>query len=463
MEPLRIEEVVQACRGQLLGSGRKTVTGVSTDSRTVTPGDLFFAIKGERFDGHSFCEEAVKRGAAALVISDATALPAAAQAVVVQDTRQALNDLAAFYRRKLPVRVVAVTGSNGKTTTREMIATILAGKFRVVSAFSSYNNDIGVPLTVFRMGAETEIGVFEIEMNRLGGTRALARVCQPEVGVVTNVGDTHLEFMKSRYGVSLEKAELLAELSEKDWAVVNADDPAVMNISGRVCRSGCITFGLRERAEVFATDIVDLGLEGTSFKLQGEFPVRLAVPGRHNIMNFLAACGAARALGMEYAQMPERISCLRLPEHRLQVFRLGTITLIDDCYNANPQSMEAALDLLSRSAEAGRRVAFLGDMLELGGFAEEAHSALGQQVARCADRVAFVGHWGQHAAAVAVKAKMDPSSVRLYADSGEAVAELFDIVRPGDTILVKGSRQMRLEVIVQEIVNRYGKESDKVH
>lgn len=463
MEPLRIEDVVQACRGKPVGKGRKTVTGVSIDSRTAAPGDLFFAIKGERFDGHKFCSEAAARGAAALVVSDCSALPARAQGIIVQDTRQALCDTAGFYRKGLRARAIAVTGSNGKTTTREMIAAILSCRFRVVSAQGSYNNDIGVPLTVFRMDKGTEVGVFEIEMNRLGGTRALARVCRPEVGVVTNVGDTHLEFLKNRYGVSLEKAELLAELSEDDCAVVNADDPEVMNISGRLCRSGCLRFGLVNPADIFATEIEDLGLQGTRFRLLGQFPVNLGIPGRHNIMNFLAACGAARAVGVEYSEMPERVAGLRLPDHRLRVLKLGIVTLIDDCYNANPQSVEAAIEILCHSASPGQRVAFLGDMLELGDSAEQAHAALGQCVAECVDRVAFVGHFGAHAAGVAVKRKVDPSSIHLYASSAEAAAEAIDIVKPGDTILVKGSRQMRMETIVEEIVNRYGKESDKVH
>ncbi|MEO0082609.1 MAG: UDP-N-acetylmuramoyl-tripeptide--D-alanyl-D-alanine ligase [candidate division WOR-3 bacterium] len=467
MEPLKVEDVVRAVGGTLVRGGRKTITGVSIDSRAMRPGDLFFAIKGERFDGHEFVPDVLARGAAGAIVQvPPVNLPSSVRSrVVIQvaDTRKALADLARFYRSRLRTRVVAVTGSNGKTTTREMIAAVLASRHRVVSAEGNFNNDIGVPLTVFRLDSGTEFGVFEIEMNRFGGTRMLAQVCRPEVGVVTNIGDSHLEFMKDRMGVALEKAELLAELPEDGCAVVNADDPMVMNIAGRACRTRCLTFGIEKPADVFATEVRDLGLEGSEFRLMGQHPVRLSIPGWHNVVNFLAACAATRACGMEFADMPRALVRFTPPEKRLRVHRLGKVTLIDDSYNANPQSMAVAVELLCRNAAPGHRVAFLGDMLELGEYAVEAHSRLGQIVSTCLDRVAFVGPLGEHAASVAIKAGMDAKRFRLFADAGQLLSELFDMIRPGDTILVKGSRAMKMELVTQAILQHYDEEPDKVH
>lgn len=460
MEPLKVGDVVRAAFGSLVRPGRDTITGVSIDSRTVAPGDLFFAVRGERFDGHRFAAAAVARGAAGVVVADTSILPAEGLVIVVGDTRRSLGDLARYYRGRFKTRVAAVTGSNGKTTTRDMIAAVLSREHRVVCAQGSYNNDIGVPLTVFRLDSATEFGVFEIEMNQFGGTKMLARVCRPEVGIVTNIGDTHLEFMKDRRGVALEKQELLRELPKAGSAVVNADDEMVMAFSRRACRSRCLTFGIENKADVFATDIAERGLEGCEFRLQGEHSVRLGLPGRHNVYNFLAAAGACRALGFEFPTIAGSARRMRPAPMRLAVKRLGPVVLIDDSYNANPQSMEAALGLLCRNAEPGRRVAILGDMMELGGFAVEAHSRVGQLVAGCVDRVAFVGPLGQHAAAVAVKAGLDPGRVRLYTASGQVLAELFDIVKPKDTILVKGSRPMKMELVTEAITKKYGKESD---
>jgi UDP-N-acetylmuramoyl-tripeptide--D-alanyl-D-alanine ligase len=434
------------------------VTGVSIDTRTLKPGDLYVAIRGKRLDGHQFCTQAVQNGAVGVVVDSEAAVPQGALGVVVENTTEALGRIAFRHRERMSARVVAITGSNGKTTTKEILAAILARKFKTMKPQASYNNDIGVPLTVLSMTRETEAAVFELEMNELGGTARLARICRPETGVVTNIGDTHLEFMKDRHGVAQEKAELLQALPEKGAAVLNADDPLVMAIGAAYSPPRRVTFGLAEKAEVFATNIADVGLAGSRFRLMGRHDVALPIPGRHNVANCLAACAAAYAMGMQPGDMPEAIATVSVPPMRLRVVRLGMTTLIDDCYNANPQSMRAALEVLRRSASPERRVAFLGDMLELGESSADRHEALGREAGVVTSRLCLVGPMGEHVArgarAVGLEAVWRFESARLAREA------LFDIVRPGDTILVKGSRAMALESVSQEIVNGYGKENN---
>jgi len=308
---------------------------------------------------------------------------------------------------------------------------------------------------VLRMTRETEAAVFEIEMNELGGTARLARICRPEVGVITNIGDTHLEFMKDRHGVAQEKAELLQSLPEAGAAVLNADDPLVMAIGSVYAPPRRVTFGLEQKAEVFATDIRDDGLNGSQFKLLGKHEVALPIPGRHNVANCLAACAAACAMGMWSGDMPEAIAGLKSLPMRLRVLKLGDTTLIEDCYNANPQSVRAALDVLSQSAPVDRRVAFLGDMLELGESAQSRHESLGREVGALVNRLALVGPLGEFTARGATTAGL--AHIRRFETSAEAREALFDIIRPGDTILVKGSRAMAMELVSQEIVRYYDK------
>jgi len=455
LEPIRLNELVAATGGRLANGRELKVTGISIDSRTLKPGDLYVAIRGKRLDGHQFCKQAVELGAIGVVVDSEAAVPAGAVGVVVANTTEALGRIAFRHRERMWARVVAVTGSNGKTTTKEMLAAILALKFKTLKPEGSYNNDIGVPLTVLRMTREVEAAVFEIEMNEPGGTARLARICRPEVGVLTNVGDTHLEFMKDRHGVAQEKAELLQALPEKGAAVLNADDPLVMAIGSSYSPARRVTFGLEQKAEVFATDIEDAGLAGSRFRLMGKYEVMLPVPGRHNVANCLAACAGAYAMGMHPGDMPGAIAGLRPLPMRLRVLRLGETTLIDDCYNANPQSVRAALEVLRTNAPRERCIAFLGDMLELGGESAGQHERLGRELGAFVSRLVLVGPMGEHTARGASATGL--KQIRRFRTSTEAREALFDITTPGDTILVKGSRAMTMEIISQEIARRYDK------
>ncbi len=471
MERLSVSEVARVCGGVVVAGDANTIIGcISIDTRKLQPGDFYIAIKGKHRDGHQFVAEALEKGAKGVMVerlpdrvgrewNRAGAVPVVVQVV---DTRSALLALARWYRSKLAVRVVAVTGSNGKTTTKEMLAAILTERWRVVSAPASFNNDIGVPLTVLMMDKNTEVAIFEIEMNEPGGTLRLARVCQPEIGIVTNIGDTHLEFMKDRQGVAAEKAELIAALPKGGVAVVNADDPLVRELVSVGQREGevdVVRFGLGPKADVFGTDVVDQGIAGTRFLLQGKYPVRLPVPGRHNIVNFLAAAAAARALGVPFEAMVSAIERFVPAPHRLAVRRLNGVVLIDDTFNANPQSMAAALAVLTASAPKEKRVAVLGDMLELGESSYRLHQELGYRVGESVDRLVVVGNEAMAVVRGAEAAGLASSRIRVYRSGAAVGDELFDILQLGDTILVKGSRLMALEKITERIARFYGEKN----
>jgi UDP-N-acetylmuramoyl-tripeptide--D-alanyl-D-alanine ligase len=454
VDPIRLNEIVAATGGRLVNGRELKVTGVSVDTRTLKPGDLYVAIRGKRLDGHQFCEQAVEKGAVGVVVDSEAAVPTGKVGIVVANTTDALGRIAFRHRERMSARVVAVTGSNGKTTTKEILAAILALKFKTLKPEGSFNNDIGVPLTVLRMTRDIEAAVFEIEMNELGGTARLARICRPEVGVITNIGDTHLEFMKDRHGVAQEKAELLQALPDKGAAVLNADDPLVMAIGATYAPPRRVTFGLEQTAEVFAEDIEDAGLAGSRFRLMGKYEVTLPIPGRHNVANCLAACAGAYAMGMWPGDMPEAIARITPLPMRLRVVKLGDKTLIEDCYNANPQSVAAALDVLQGCNAVERRIVFLGDMLELGESARERHEAIGREVGVLVNRLVVVGPLGECAARGASAAGLE--QIRRFETAEQAREAVFDIIRPGDTILVKGSRAMAMEIISQEIVRLYG-------
>jgi UDP-N-acetylmuramoyl-tripeptide--D-alanyl-D-alanine ligase len=445
---------VTATRGRLVNGRELKVTGVSIDTRTLKPGDLYVAIRGKRLDGHQFCSQAIERGAVSVVVDAEQAVPAGGVGIIVDNTTEALARIAFRHRERMSARVVAVTGSNGKTTTKEILAAILAVKFKTLKPEGSFNNDIGVPLTVLRMTRDIEAAVFEIEMNELGGTARLARVCRPEVGVITNIGDTHLEFMKDRHGVAQEKAELLHALPDKGAAVLNADDPLVMAIGATYAPPRRVTFGLEQKAEVFATRVEDAGLGGSRFRLMDKHDVMLPYPGMHNVANCLAACAGAYAMGMWPGDMPDAIARLKPLPMRLRVTRLGDITLIEDCYNANPQSMDAALEVLRQAGTTDGRIAFLGDMLELGETARSQHEALGSKVGALVSRLVVVGPMGEFVAKGASAVGL--TQVWRFDTAAKALEAMFDIIRPRDTILVKGSRAMTMEVISHEIVRRYG-------
>jgi UDP-N-acetylmuramoyl-tripeptide--D-alanyl-D-alanine ligase len=450
------EELAAATGGRWTGAPPAEVGGVSTDTRTLAPGNLFVALRGERFDAHRFLGEAVARGAAAAVVAAGSG-PAPLPALVVPDPLAALGALARAHRRRFAIPVVAVTGSNGKTTTREMIASILATRGPVLRSEGNLNNEVGVPLTLFRLDGAHRAAVIEMGMSHPGEIGRLAAVAEPQVGVVTNAAPSHLEGLGSVDAVADAKAELYRGLPPGGVAVANADDARMLR---RAQESGrrIVTFavGRGRRGDVAALEILAQGPDGLRFLLgvgNREIEVRLPLVGAHNAANAAAAACAAIALGCTDREIVVGLAGARPPGRRLRLERLASgVLLLDDCYNANPLSMSAALRTLAELAGEARRVAVLGDMLELGAFEGEAHRNLGAEAARAG--VALLVGFGPRTRETvsAARAAGLPAEAALHTEDPGALAGLVkDRLRPGDVLLVKGSRGMKLERLVEAL------------
>lgn len=452
-----LAEVLQATGGELVRLGaHAALRGVTTDTRTIEPGELFVAIRGDTHDGHEHLAEAARRGAGAVMVerphADAS-LPCGV--VAVRDTLAALGDLAAWHRRRHPVPVLAVAGSNGKTTTKEMLAAILRhayGAHAVLHTRGTQNNLVGLPLTLLRLGDAERVVVLELGMNGPGEVWRLAEIASPDVGVITCVAPEHLEGVGSIRGAAEAEAELFRRLRPRATAVVNADDPYVVaaaeTFTGRTLRFG--TGG-----DVVASDVVDHGLDGTEFRLAFDgdaAPVRLRVAGRHNVTNALAAAAMASTQGVPLATIRDALEAFEAPSMRMQVERLASgVTVINDAYNANPGSMAAALQTLAAS-RAGRRLAALGEMRELGAEAEAAHEALGTAAAQARlDALYLLGPHAGRVRAGAEAAGMAADRIVVAVDHEDLAARLRAACRPGDLLLLKGSRGAALETVLRHL------------
>ena len=458
-------ELEAATGGRWASEPPEAVDGVSTDTRAVAPGALFVALKGENFDGHDFVEQARDGGARAALVSQAwieahSALPRGIPLLAVPDTLLALGGVARLHRRRFPATpLVAVTGSNGKTTTREMIGSILRRRGPALKTEGNLNNEIGVPVTLFGLSPEHWAGVVEMGMNHPGEIARLAAMTEPRVGVVTNAAPAHLEGLGSVDGVADAKAELYAALPADGIAVANADDPRVLR---RAEESGrrLVTFsvGRARKGDIAAVEILEHGPEGMRFVLaigNREVEASLALVGEHNAANAAAAAAAALALGCTDREIVAGLAEVRPVGRRLRVEKLASgVTLVDDCYNANPLSMSAALKTLGELARGGggRAVAVLGDMLELGVDEEALHRALGTAAARSglALYVAF-GPRSRAAAEAARDAGLAADAVIETEDVSALAATLRAWLAPGDVLLVKGSRGMKLERLVEAL------------
>jgi UDP-N-acetylmuramoyl-tripeptide--D-alanyl-D-alanine ligase len=432
---------------------------VSIDSRTVASGDFFIAIRGERFDGHQFVHEALQRGAlGALVDEAAAAADAPAGAVVVEaaDTTKALQDLARYVRRESGARVVAITGSAGKTTTKELCAELLSSRFRVFRNKGNLNNHIGLPLSLLELRTGPEAAVVELGMNHPGEIRTLVDVARPDVRVWTNVGDAHIGFFASADAIADAKAEILEHAGPEDQLVANADDPRVISraraFSGRI-----VTFGLAADADVRASHVRMLGLEGLRASVStpaGSFELSTRLLGYGNLSNVLAATAVAITFGVPVGDVATCAATFRAAHHRGELVRLpGGITLIDDSYNSSPAALARALEVLGAATGSARKIAVLGEMLELGAHAVPLHRAAGAAASSAGlDSLIVVG--GDAAARLAESARdsgMPASSVVYLNDRSQAIDEAVKRVRPGDLVLVKGSRGIGLDAVVDRL------------
>ncbi len=456
-----VQDIVRATQGALVtGDLAVPVTGVSIDSRTLGVGEAFFAIRGYRLDGHAFLGEAAGRGAACLVVHSLhDDVPANVPLVLVEDTTKALGRLAAYHRARFSVPVVAVTGSNGKTTAKELIAGVLGTRWQVLKPSASFNNQWGLPLTLLKLGPEHEAVVVELGTNRPGEIAHLAGLARPTVGVVTNVAAVHTEFLGSLDGVREEKAGLVRAVPADGWVVLNADDARVADLT-RDAAARVITYGRAATAQVRAVGDAVETARGVTFALEAggaRATVTLALAGRHNVLNALAAAAVGVALGVPLEAIARGLAEAQPVAGRCVWRAAGQVRILDDTYNANPVSLRAALETVAAGRGAGRLVVVLGDMLELGAITEEAHRDAGRAaVAAGADELVGVGRsalWAVEAARGAGLAQAHHATT--FEDT---VAHLLKRLVPGDTVLVKGSRGMRLERVVDALVARLARE-----
>ena len=450
MDATTLEKIALWAGGRLAaGDPATTVDGVCTDSRALQAGDLFIALRGETFDAHEFVTEAAKRGALAAIVEHAPAeLPPDFGVIVVADTLRALQQLAGEYRRSLSLQVVALTGSNGKTSTRDLTACVLAGHFQVTKTEGNFNNHIGLPLTMLRARGSDQIGVFEIGMNHPGEIAPLAALAVPDVAIVTNIGLAHIEFMGSREAIALEKGMLVEALNPSGTVILNADDEYSAQLAKRTT-ADAIFAGIG-RGDVQATGLRP-HFTGTRFTLHAHgrsVDAELPVPGEHMVSNALLAVAAGLVFGLSLEQCAEGLKKVQLTKGRLEQKIIRGIHILDDTYNANPDSMGAALRTLATMPAAGRRIAVLGRMGELGVESERGHKLVGEVAAReHIDCVVCVGQEAEWIAETAWSGGVE--KVVRAADADEATKVLRELAKPGDIVLIKGSRSAKMERIVE--------------
>jgi UDP-N-acetylmuramoyl-tripeptide--D-alanyl-D-alanine ligase len=460
---LFVEEVLRATGGKLLqGEGNVSFRGISIDSRTIVEGDLFIALKGPRFDGHHYALEALRKKAGGVVIEEDKAgdfrwngyRPRVV--VAVKDSLQALGDLARERRRKYRTPLVALTGSNGKTTTKEMMSACLETTFPILKTEGNLNNLVGLPLTLLNLTEKEKVVILEMGMNIPGEVRRLTEIAEPDVGLITNIEKSHLQGMGSLERIKEEKGELFHKMRKDGTILVNQDDSRVVDLA-RLFPGQKITYGVGHPADLMAKDIHLKGEKGTSFTLlsgKEEMEINLPLLGRHFVPNALSAVAVATHFRIEMKKMKEALEHFKPFPMRMEIIPLGDgKVLINDTYNANPNSMETALETLIEGKKAGKAIAVLGDMLELGDFATEAHQQLGEKMGHLS--IDFLIVLGEKAPVVVEWAKrhgFPPEKARIVESHLEASSMLKDVMQDGDWVLIKGSRGMTMEKIVEGLI-----------
>jgi UDP-N-acetylmuramoyl-tripeptide--D-alanyl-D-alanine ligase len=468
-----LDAVLEATGGRLLvQGGEQSFSEISTDSRTLDRGDLFVALQGEQFDGHQFLEQAVSRGAAGVVVAleeqETIGLQGFQIPVVgVPDTLRAFGDLAEFWRRRYPIPLVAITGSNGKTTTKEMVAAIFGRSWKVLKNHGTFNNLVGVPLTLLQLNSNHQAAVIELGMNQPGEIERLTEITRPQVGMITNIQPAHLEGLGSLAGIQAAKGELFAGMEETATIVVNMDDPRVMDVAspfaGRQVRFS--TAG--GSADITLERLVSMDLDGSRFLLKLEektLEIYLPVLGRHHINNAVAAAAVAWAVNLQSSTIAAALAEFRPVDKRMEILTLpGEIHIINDSYNANPGSMAAALETLTHLKKRGKTFAVLGDMLELGEDSPDLHRQVGVIVAReGVDHLLAMGEQASHLLAGAAEAGMSSDRMTQASDHQEMATQVRSLLAAGDCLLVKGSRGMRMEKVVEILVAEQEKQKVNV-
>ncbi|MGI6004847.1 MAG: UDP-N-acetylmuramoyl-tripeptide--D-alanyl-D-alanine ligase [Christensenellales bacterium] len=452
MKPFSLQDVIAATGGTYKGEADPAgiiITGVCTDSRRAASGDLFIPIRGERFDGHDFIASALESGATACLSEKA--LEAGAPCVLVEDTLAAFQAQAAFYKDLFAVKTVGITGSVGKTTTKEFVAAVLSQKFNVLKSIGNLNNQVGVPMTVLRLEQEHEMAVIEMGTNHFGEIAAVAKIVRPDICLFTNIGDSHIEHLGSREGILKAKAEMLPFMRPGGRVIINGDDSLLLTLKD--ARDDVICVGLGPENDIRATDLVPKGLLGTGFTVHyegREALMRVNRPGTHMVMNALAAFACGRIMDMDVRTIQEGLDSYEPVGGRMNIVQAGGLTILNDVYNANPNSMRAAIDVLKQAQ--GRKVCILGDMFELGENAADYHRQIGKYAASAGiDEMIFVGQLAQY---MVQGAQQQGRDARYFSTQQALIDHIFEYLRDGDNVLVKASHGMHLEDTVEHLQNR---------
>ena len=450
MKNLTVENIARACHGEIVCHNASInadteAAGVVIDSRLVCEGYVFVASKGEKVDGHRFIPDVLAKGALAVICQE---VPDVFDGICikVKDSFEALRDIAEYYRQQISATVVGITGSVGKTSTKEMVASVLSENFDVLKTKGNLNNQIGLPLTVLSIEEHHQVAVLEMGINQFGEMTRLSKIARPDICVITNIGECHLEFLGDRDGVLRAKTEIFEYMSDDGYAVINADDDKLVNV-GTVKGKTPVGFGLENvSAQCYAHDIEDRGLLGSTCSIkynnEKDMDVEILLPGRHMVYNAAAATAVARILGMSHEDICRGISHTQGVQGRSNVIKKDDIIVVDDCYNANPTSVKTALDMLA--GVKGRKVAILGDMFELGAEENALHASVGAYAAtKNIDLTICIGGLSKYMYDAAGK------NALYFADLETAMPEIKGLIKNGDTVLIKASHSMQFEKIVK--------------
>ena len=454
---MTVREIAQATRGQFIGTGdleiiiMKEVVHITQDSREIQENSLFVPILGERVDGHDFILDSFEKGAVICFSEKVITPPEGKGIILVENVKTALLQLAGYYKNKFKIPFVAITGSVGKTTTKDMIASVLSQKYNTLYTQGNYNNEIGVPLTLFRLEDIHEVAVIEMGMNHSGEIHALAEIVRPDIGVISNVGVAHIEYLGSRKEILKAKCELLHFMGKENIVVLNGDDDMLSTLENRITPK-ISWFGMENQKDIYANHLEPRGIEETKCDIhtpKGMFSVVVPVAGNHMVANALSAVAVGIALDMTLEDIKKGIETFVPSKNRMNIINLSNgITILNDVYNANPVSTKASLDILARAE--GRKVAILGFMGELGSFALEMHKEVGAYVAqKKIDILLYVGQCGSEVEAGAKEQGL--KEVYCFATQEELWEKALDKIQKNDTVLVKASRSMKLEKTVEKM------------
>ncbi|NMA67757.1 MAG: UDP-N-acetylmuramoyl-tripeptide--D-alanyl-D-alanine ligase [Clostridiaceae bacterium] len=455
MKSLSAKTIQKMVGGRLKGAEDIMVSSVSTDTRTLEKGALFVAISGERFDGHNFVEEAIKKGAALVMVQEKSNIPDDVPAIFVSETISALGMLAKNYRALFNIPVIAVTGSVGKTSTKDMIASVLSAHYKVHKTQGNFNNEIGLPLSILEMDDTHEVAVFELGMRGFGEISELSRIANPDIAIITNIGISHIERLGNRQNILKAKLEILDGLKKDGTIILNGDDELLSGLRG-LLNYKTIFYGINEGQDIWAFDLSSKGEEGVKFQVQtltNDMDLFIPAPGIHNVHNALSAIAVAQTLNMTEKEIEEGLLSYSSSRLRMNIEEKDGIKSINDSYNAAPSSVRAALNVLCDIGKGMRKWAVLGDMLELGEWAEEAHKEIGRLVSELSiDYLVGIGSLAKWYIKGAEENKDNKTTTILFGSISEAKPYINTLIQKGDVLLFKGSRRMNLDVLVRELL-----------